>query len=139
LTAQLQSPLAIKIPILNPNDFLARTIKFVGPLYSRAGFVVWLAIVITGLAIAIIHSSELTSDVADRAFAPSSVAMALIVFPIIKGLHELGHGWAVKCWAGDVHEFGVMWLVLFSRALCRCDGRRNLSRKATSSIGKPPG
>jgi hypothetical protein len=38
---------------------------------------------------------------------------ALLVFPVIKGLCELGHGRAVKRSGGDVHEFGVMLLVLF--------------------------
>jgi putative peptide zinc metalloprotease protein len=113
LVAQLQSPLSIKIPIFNPNNFLARTIKFVGPLYSRSGFAVWLAIVLVGLVIAIIHSGELGADLVDRALAPSNLAMVLLVFPVIKGLHELGHGWAVKRWGGDVPEFGVMLLVLF--------------------------
>jgi putative peptide zinc metalloprotease protein len=113
LGAQLQSPLSIKIPIFNPNDFLARTIKFVAPVYSRWGFAIWLALVLMGLIIAILHSGELGADIVDRALAPSSLAMALLVFPVIKGLHELGHGWAVKRWGGEVHEFGVMLLVLF--------------------------
>lgn len=113
LIGQLQSPLSIKIPLFNPNKFLERTIKFVAPVYSRSGFAVWLALVLMGFVIAVLHSGELGADIMDRALAPSSLAMALLVFPLIKGLHELGHGWAVKRWGGEVHEFGVMLLVLF--------------------------
>ena len=35
----------------------------------------------------------------------------LILFPLIKALHELGHAFAVKVWGGEVHEMGVMLLV----------------------------
>jgi putative peptide zinc metalloprotease protein len=65
LIAQLQSPLAIKIPLFNPNEFLARTIKLVAPLYSRSGFAIWLAIVLTGLVMAIIRAGELAADISD--------------------------------------------------------------------------
>ncbi len=27
-------------------------------------------------------------------------------------MHEIGHGYAVKTWGGDVHEMGIMLLVL---------------------------
>ena len=35
----------------------------------------------------------------------------LLVYPVVKGLHELGHGYAVKKWGGEVHEMGVTFLV----------------------------
>ena len=44
---------------------------------------------------------ELGADIMDRALAPSSLVTALFVFPLIKALHELGHGWAVKRWGGE--------------------------------------
>ena len=34
-----------------------------------------------------------------------------ITFPFVKALHELGHGFAVKRWGGEVHEMGIMFLV----------------------------
>ena len=33
-------------------------------------------------------------------------------FPILKAFHEFGHAYAVKRWGGEVHEMGVMLLVL---------------------------
>jgi putative peptide zinc metalloprotease protein len=36
-----------------------------------------------------------------------------VVFPLLKGLHEMGHGLAAKSRGGEVHEMGIMLLVLF--------------------------
>ncbi len=36
-----------------------------------------------------------------------------LVYPLVKLVHELGHAYAVKRWGGEVHEMGVMLLVLF--------------------------
>jgi len=34
-----------------------------------------------------------------------------LIYPIVKGIHEFGHGYAVKRWQGEVHEMGIMFLV----------------------------
>jgi putative peptide zinc metalloprotease protein len=36
----------------------------------------------------------------------------LLVFPLLKAIHEFGHACAVKAWGGEVHEMGIMLLVL---------------------------
>jgi putative peptide zinc metalloprotease protein len=35
-----------------------------------------------------------------------------VLYPFVKALHELGHGYAVKKWGGEVREMGIMLLVL---------------------------
>jgi putative peptide zinc metalloprotease protein len=35
-----------------------------------------------------------------------------LAYPLVKSVHELGHGFAAKNWGGEVHEIGVMLLVL---------------------------
>ena len=34
------------------------------------------------------------------------------MFPVLKAFHEFGHGFAVKLKGGEVHDMGVMFLVL---------------------------
>src|SRR2546427_4620061 len=38
--------------------------------------------------------------------------MLWLVYPVVKALHELGHAYATKKWGGEVHEIGIMLLVL---------------------------
>jgi putative peptide zinc metalloprotease protein len=42
-----------------------------------------------------------------------NLLLMAVVFPLLKGLHELGHGLAAKSRGGEVHEMGVMLLVMF--------------------------
>jgi putative peptide zinc metalloprotease protein len=43
---------------------------------------------------------------------PQNLLILGLVFPLVKALHEFGHGAAVKAWGGEVHEMGIMLLVL---------------------------
>src|SRR5580658_2103959 len=111
LMQRLRSPLAVRVPLFDPNRILDLTLPLVRPLFSVFGFVAWLALVLTALVLALLHWPELTSNVADRVLATENVALIMCVYPIVKSLHELGHAYAVKVWGGEVHEVGVMLLV----------------------------
>lgn len=108
---QLRSPMALRIPLFDPNPLLNLTARFVRPVFTVAGFLLWLALVLTGLVLAVMHWPELSSDVSDRVLAAQNVAVILCVYPIVKSLHELGHAYATKIWGGEVHEVGLMLLV----------------------------
>jgi putative peptide zinc metalloprotease protein len=43
--AKVANPLAIRIPLLDPDRFLRATLPFVAPLYSVGGFILWLVVV----------------------------------------------------------------------------------------------
>jgi len=66
----------------------------------------------TGLALATAHWRELTESMSDRVLAPRNLLLLALTFPLVKLLHELGHACATKAWGGEVHDMGVMLLVL---------------------------
>jgi len=109
---RFMTPLAIRFPLFDPERFLARTLPFVRPLFSIWGALAWLAVVGTGAVLAGMHWSELTDDIIDRAMTPHNLLLLWLVYPAVKALHELGHGYAVKNWGGEVHDIGIMLLVL---------------------------
>ena len=111
LMQRLRNPLALRIPLFDPNRMLDITLPVVRPVFTVYGFLAWLGLVLTGLVLAVLHWPELTSDVADRVLATENVALIMCVYPVIKSLHELGHAYATKVWGGEVHEVGVMLLV----------------------------
>jgi putative peptide zinc metalloprotease protein len=108
---RLRNPMAVRIPLFDPNRILDLTLPLVRPLFTVPGFLAWLALVLTGFVLAVLHWPELTSDVADRVLATENVALIMFVYPVVKSLHELGHAYATKIWGGEVHEVGVMLLV----------------------------
>jgi putative peptide zinc metalloprotease protein len=108
---RLRSPLVIRVPLWDPERFLERWLPLVRPLFSWYGAMLWLVVVVTALVLAGIHWSELTESVADRVLAPQNLLLLWLAYPLVKALHELGHGFATKVWGGEVHEMGIMFLV----------------------------
>ena len=110
--ARWLAPLAVKIPLFDPDRMLDRVIDWYRPLFGAGGAVLWLAVVGWGVFTAVQQWNELTHDLSSRVLAPENLLIAALVFPLIKVLHELGHACAVKAWGGEVHEIGIMFLVL---------------------------
>jgi putative peptide zinc metalloprotease protein len=108
----LMSPLSLKFPLFDPERFLETTMPLFRPFFSWYGAVLWLAIVTGAVVQAGLHWDELTKDITDRVLAPSNLLLIWITFPLLKAFHEFGHAYAVKRWGGEVHEMGVMLLVL---------------------------
>jgi len=107
----VRSPLAVRIPLLDPDRFLEKTKGIVAPLFSLPAFFVWLVVVAAGAVLAVMHWGELTSNLADRVLALENLLVFWLIYPVIKVFHEFGHAWAVKRWGGEVHEMGIMILV----------------------------
>ena len=105
------NPLSIRIPLIDPDEFLGATMPAVRWIFSRAGALFLIVVIGYAVTQAGVHWSELTNNLADRVLATESLLLLLITYPLVKALHELGHGYAVKNWGGEVHEIGVMFLV----------------------------
>jgi putative peptide zinc metalloprotease protein len=110
--ATVLSPLAIRIPLLDPDRLLERWLPWYRPLFGRFGALLWLAVVGWATFLSAQNWSLLTEDITDRALAPENLVIMFFVFPVLKALHEFGHACAVKAWGGEVHEMGIMLLVL---------------------------
>ena len=106
------NPMAIKVPVFDPDKLLDRLAPFVSPFWNRWGALAWLAVVLPALLMAMLHWSDLTSNVSDSVMASHNLFMLALLFPLIKILHEMGHAIATKMRGGEVHEMGVMFLML---------------------------
>ena len=111
LLMSILNPMAVRLPLLDPDEFLTATMPLVRPLFSWLGVVLFLGLAGYGIVLAGMHWAELTGNITDRVLAANSLLLLLITYPFVKALHELGHGYTVKRWGGEVHEIGVMFLV----------------------------
>lgn len=102
---------AWQFPLFDPDRLLERFLPLARPVFSVAGFVVWLAVVGLAAVLAITHWDELTKNVLDRVMLPGNLFALWLLFPLIKAIHEFGHAFAVKRYGGEVHEMGIMLLV----------------------------
>jgi putative peptide zinc metalloprotease protein len=110
--SQLLNVFAWKFPLCDPDRFLTRFLPLVRPLIGWAGFTLWLSVVGVGVTLGALHWPALSQDMLDQILAPRNLILIWFLFPVIKLLHELGHGFATKRFGGDVHELGAMVLVL---------------------------
>ncbi|MEH6507004.1 MAG: peptidase M50 [Sulfitobacter litoralis] len=106
------SPLAVRVPIWDPDRFLTATLPFVRPLMTKTFAVIWLLLVLTAAVFAAMNIGALTTNITDRVLNPGNLAVLWLAYPVVKAFHELGHGYAVKKFGGEVHEIGIMFLVL---------------------------
>lgn len=111
--SSLLNPMSIRIPLWDPDRFLERTVSWLRPLFGWQGMLLWLAVVLPACFAAAEHWNELTGNLSDRLLSGSNLLCLALVFPVVKLLHELGHGYAVKAHGGQVHEAGVM-LIMFA-------------------------
>lgn len=107
----LMNPMSVKLPLVDPDAFLARWAPHVAWCFSRTGAAIWLAVALPAMVLAAQHWQELTNNLSDQVLSSGNLVVMLLVFPVIKLLHELGHGFATRVWGGAVHEMGVMFLV----------------------------
>lgn len=107
----LINPMSIKVPLLNPDAFLTRLANVFAWAFTARGAVLWLVVVLPAAFIAAQQWQALTENLADRVLSADNLLLMALVFPVVKALHELGHGFAAKTWGGEVHEMGLMFLV----------------------------
>lgn len=108
----LLSPLAVRIPLIDPDRFLERWLAWYRPLFGWGGLVLWCLVVGSAGLAAAQHLPELTKDFSDRVLAPENLLIMWLTFPLLKLCHEFGHACATRAWGGEVHEMGIMFLVL---------------------------
>ncbi|WP_301101417.1 peptidase M50 [Propionivibrio sp.] len=105
------NPMSIKLPLIDPNVFISRWAPHVAWCFGPKGLLLWLAVVLPALMLAGQNWRELTNNFSEQMLSSSNLLVMAFVFPIVKLLHELGHGFATRVWGGAVHEMGLMFLV----------------------------
>ncbi|MDQ6629997.1 MAG: hypothetical protein M3Z29_16355 [Pseudomonadota bacterium] len=106
------NPMAVRIPLVDPGAFLDRLAPWWPRLWGVPGAVVWLMVVLPTLVLLPQHWPELTHNLSDRVLEADNLLLLGLVFPVIKALHELGHATATRAGGGEVHDMGIMLLVL---------------------------
>lgn len=108
---RLGNPLSIRIPLLDPDRFLTAWAPHLAWLFSFGGLLLWLVVVVPAVVLAGVYWPELTQNISDRVLSAQNLVVLGLTYPLVKALHELGHGFAIKVWGGEVREMGIMFLV----------------------------
>jgi putative peptide zinc metalloprotease protein len=103
--------LFFRIPLTDPEKFLAASMQVAHILFSLPFFLFGMVLMTGALAQLWLNWNEFTTDVFLKVLSLENIFLLFLIYPVVKSVHELGHGYAVKRWGGEVHEMGVMILL----------------------------
>ncbi len=104
--------LFLRVPLFKPDRFLARTLPFVRPLFSRASF--WFIVLATVLAlIFIFRNASFFQRELEVLFSVQGAFMVIVAMSLSKAAHELGHAYAAKLLGLRVPSMGIALMCFY--------------------------
>jgi putative peptide zinc metalloprotease protein len=111
LKQRFSNPVAQKVPLWDPEDFLNNHFNKVRWLFSSWVAVAWLVLVGYALLQTSLHWHQIGQHFSINALSPYNLIILFLLYPPIKFLHELGHAFSAKLEGGEVHEMGINFLM----------------------------
>ena len=108
--AQLLNIMFIRFPLLDPDQFLIRTLPFLRKLIGPLGALIWLAVVGAAVKIAVEHWPQLRQQ-SEGVLAPGNLLLLYAGMVFVKTLHEFGHAYFCRRFGGEVHVMGIMFMI----------------------------
>ncbi|MGC9450588.1 MAG: biotin/lipoyl-binding protein [Oceanipulchritudo sp.] len=108
--AFFRSIMFARIPLIDPDNFLRRSLVIGRFFFSWPGFFLWLCVVGAGLKI-VVDNFPALKDQTQGVLAPDNLFLLYVGLIIIKTVHEFGHAHACRRFGGEVHTMGIMFLL----------------------------
>lgn len=138
--ATLVSPLAIRLPGVDPTPLLGVLRPLGSLLFNRAFFMtLLLAALVVGVGL-LGRAEELSLELQRMLdlFSPMHATMAVLAVVVVKAWHELGHAIACRRMGAECHEVGVLLLAFLPCLYCDVSDAWSLSsrwRRAVVALG----
>ena len=110
--SHLASFLSWRIPLVDPERLLERMMPLARPLVGWPSAALWMAVVAPAAWLLAMYWRDFTRGAADHFMSMQNLAAFWLLFIVIKALHELGHAVLTKAYGGEVHDMGLMFLVM---------------------------
>ena len=106
------NPFSFRLPLGDPAPWLARLDPLAFALFRPAVFWFWLLAMLVAAVVGATEWPAIRSHASQQWLSAGGLALAAVIYPLMKALHELGHALAVRRWGGEVHEIGIGLLFL---------------------------
>ncbi len=111
LKSKYANPLSLRFPLYDPDRLLRRCMPYASFLFTRTAAIIIITIMCFAFLQMFKNWTLITNQILENSLSPYNLVIMSLVYPIIKILHEMGHGLTVKRWGGQVHEMGIMLLI----------------------------
>ncbi|MCP5527049.1 MAG: biotin/lipoyl-binding protein [Verrucomicrobiales bacterium] len=108
--ARLLNIMFARIPLLDPDRFLVRTLPVMKWFIGGAGAVLWLAVVGGALKVVADNFTALRNQ-AEGVLDPNNLLLLYAGLVISKTLHEFGHAFFCRKFGGEVHTMGILFMI----------------------------
>lgn len=109
------NPFSFRLPLGDPQPLLAKLDGLAQAVFQPWVGWCWCVLMLGMLCWAASEWGSLRAQAAQVAqvhLGAPCVLLAVLIYPLMKALHELGHALAVRRWGGEVHEAGIGLLFL---------------------------
>jgi putative peptide zinc metalloprotease protein len=113
LKTNLLGPLSLRLPLFDPDALLGALAFIARPFVGWLGLFLTIAFIAPAAFLALANWGALTENLSDRVLTVDNLILMAVIYPLMKIVHELGHGLVAKAYGASVREFGIMFLVLF--------------------------
>lgn len=129
------NPFAFKINLGNPTRVLKALSPLEKILFQPAAFLMWGCVIIIAAILALVYANELFAHARQVYSQPQQLWLMWLIYPIVKLIHELSHGLAVRRWGGEIREWGLTIMVLMPIPFVNASAANDyaLLRRATVS------
>lgn len=103
--------LSARIPLLNPDAFLRRTLPLFGWLFSGKGLMLWLGLFAAVLWSTFDRTADFLSQSSDL-LKLGNLPLLWVALVLLKVVHEFGHAYACRRFGGSVPEMGIVLILL---------------------------
>jgi putative peptide zinc metalloprotease protein len=111
IQAKLMGFLYTRIYLFDPDRLLDRCTRLIRITTGIPALIVWALVVLAGAVTAVENWGAL-SDHTQGLFSLSNLPWLFVSLTTLKLLHETGHAFVCKRYGGQVHAFGVMFLIM---------------------------
>ncbi len=108
--AKLLNVMFMRFPLLDPDQFLVRTLPIARALISPVGALIWLVVVGAAVKLVIDHWT-LLKEQSQGVLAPNNLFLLYAGLVLVKTVHEFGHAYFCRRFGGEVHVMGIMLMI----------------------------
>lgn len=101
------NPLSFRLGLFNPSAMLEKLMPVARLLWSPWATALWLALVLGATWATLVDLRAVFSYGRTYFMSPGYLAVAWVVYPLMKALHEMGHALALRRYGCEVPEVGV--------------------------------
>jgi putative peptide zinc metalloprotease protein len=109
----LFNPLSATVPLVDPNRFLTHLVSMMRFLPSGIWWLLALAVMLPAAFMVPLNWQALTERGLEGFLDLENLALLAIIYPIVKAIHEIGHGVTIRSRGGEVHEMGFMFIAFY--------------------------